>query len=113
MLGPSLFNIFINNVFLFIDNGEICNFADDNTLFKFCDILDEAKSSIESECHLVTSWFKINSLKMNSDKCYVMVFSAKTLAEDFTILVDDTALIVDDQVTLLGVNIQCTYQHGL
>ena len=83
MLGPLLFNIFINDLFLFIDKGEICNFADDNTLFKCCDNLDEAKSSIKNECHLVTSWFKINSLKMNSDKCHVMVLGAKTLPEDF------------------------------
>ena len=90
-------------MFLFIDGGDICNIADDNTLFKCFDNLDEAKSSIENECRLVTSWFEINSLKMNPDKCYVMVLGAKTLPEDFTILVDDTALIVEDQVTLLGV----------
>ena len=50
VLGPLLFNVFINDLFLFIDKGEICNFADDNTLFKCCDNLDEAESSIENEC---------------------------------------------------------------
>ena len=69
---------------------------------------DVAKSTIENECHLVMSWFKINSLKMNPDKCHVMVLGAKTLPEDFTILVNDTALIVEDQVTLLG---QGDYSH--
>ena len=102
MLRPLLFNIFINDLLLFNDT---CNFADDNTLFKCCDNLDEAKRSIENECHLVTSWFKIYSLKMNSVKCHVMVLGAKTLPEDFTILVDDTCLIVEDQVTLLGVTL--------
>ena len=28
MLGPLLFNIFINDIFLFIEKSEICNFAD-------------------------------------------------------------------------------------
>ena len=88
VLGPLLFNVFINDLFLFIDSGDICNFADDKTLFKYCDNLDEAKSSIENECRLVTSWLKINSLKMNPEKCLVMVLGAKTLPEDFTILVD-------------------------
>ena len=37
---------------------------------------------------------------MNPDKCHVMVLGAKTLPEDFTIL-----LIVEDQVTLLGVTL--------
>ena len=94
VLGPLLFNIFINDLFLFIDSGDISYFADDNVLFKCCDNLDEAKSSIENECRSVTSWFKINSLRVNPDKCHVVVLGAKTLPKDFTIFIDDTALIV-------------------
>ena len=37
ILDPLLFNIFINDLFLFIKETEICNFADDNTLYA-CDI---------------------------------------------------------------------------
>ena len=36
ILGPLLFNIFINDIFFFIEKSEICNFADDNTLYS-CD----------------------------------------------------------------------------
>ena len=36
ILGPLLFNIFINYIFLFIKMSDICNFADDNTLY-VCD----------------------------------------------------------------------------
>ena len=32
ILGPLLFNIFIN-IFLFIEKSDICKFTDDNTLF--------------------------------------------------------------------------------
>ena len=31
ILGPLLFNIFINDIFFFIEKSEICNFADGNT----------------------------------------------------------------------------------
>ena len=31
--GPLLFNIFIGDLFMFIKNCEVCNFADDNTLY--------------------------------------------------------------------------------
>ena len=31
ILGPLLFNIFINDIFFFIEKSEIWNFADDNT----------------------------------------------------------------------------------
>ena len=33
ILGPLLFNIFINDLFLFIEKANICNFADDNTIY--------------------------------------------------------------------------------
>ena len=36
ILGPLLFNIFINDLFYFIIETEVCNFADDNTLYA-CD----------------------------------------------------------------------------
>ena len=31
ILGPLLFNVFFNYLFMFIENCEICNFADDST----------------------------------------------------------------------------------
>ena len=36
ILGPLLFNIFINDIFFFIEKSEIHNFADDNNLHS-CD----------------------------------------------------------------------------
>ena len=33
ILGPLLFNLFINDLFLFIERTNICNFADDNTIY--------------------------------------------------------------------------------
>ena len=32
ILGTLLFNIFINNIFFFVEKSEICNFADDSTI---------------------------------------------------------------------------------
>ena len=32
ILGPLLFNLFINDLFVFIERANICNFADDNTI---------------------------------------------------------------------------------
>ena len=33
ILGPLLFNIFINDIFLVVEKSDICNFPDDNTLY--------------------------------------------------------------------------------
>ena len=33
ILGPLLFNIFINDIFMIIEQSDICNFVDDSTLY--------------------------------------------------------------------------------
>ena len=33
ILGPLLFIIFFNDILYFINNGNLCNYADDNTIF--------------------------------------------------------------------------------
>ena len=53
VLGPLLFNIFINDLFLAIKDDDLCNIADDNTLHKCCKYVDEAKQKIESQCTLI------------------------------------------------------------
>ena len=34
IVGPLLFNIFLNDIFLFISKCQLCTYADDNTLYK-------------------------------------------------------------------------------
>ena len=41
VLGPLLFNIFINDLFYFVNGNDLCNFADDNTLHKCGATLDD------------------------------------------------------------------------
>ena len=36
VLGPLLFNIFINDLLLCMEDDDLCNFADDNILYKCC-----------------------------------------------------------------------------
>ena len=43
ILGPLLFNLFINNIFLFILEGSLRNFADDNTISFSVVNVDELK----------------------------------------------------------------------
>ena len=33
VIGPLLFNIFLNAIFMFISNCNLCNYADGNTLY--------------------------------------------------------------------------------
>ena len=47
ILGPLLFNIFINDIFLFIEKSDICKFTDDNILFSCGDNLSVVLKSLE------------------------------------------------------------------
>ena len=78
ILGPLLFNIFINDLFFSIQKSEVCNFADDNTLF--CDEknLDLVFLNVSSDLSNVMDWFKIDSLRPNPGKFPFMVLGANT-----------------------------------
>ena len=62
ILGPILFNIFINDLVHFI-KSDLVNFADDNT------IIDVAKSikSLEQESNNAIEWLKINNMIANPE----------------------------------------------
>ena len=49
ILGPLLFNIFINDIFFFLDKTKIANFADDNTAYAIEDDIMELLKTLESE----------------------------------------------------------------
>ena len=68
ILGLLLFNIFINGLFFSIKNSEVCNFADDNTLFYGDKNLELVFSNLNSDLSNVMDGFKINPLKVNTAK---------------------------------------------
>ena len=47
ILGPLLFNIFLNDIFLFISKCQLCNYADDNTLYKSGKNMQKIKNDLE------------------------------------------------------------------
>ena len=53
ILGPLLLNIFLNDIFYFINNDNLCNYADDNTL-----------SSVGKKLNMVKETLKTNFLIM-------------------------------------------------
>ena len=61
VLGPLLFNIFINDLFLFVQNSKICNYADDNSLMVADKNIDCIISKLESDIEILNSLFLDNS----------------------------------------------------
>ena len=107
-----LFNIFINDLLLCIEDDDLCNFADDNTLYKCCRSLIEAKLSIQMQCSSIISWFKANSMKMNPEKCHVIILGDTNIPEDFTIQIDNVHRAPESEVTLLGITLDSKFDFN-
>ena len=73
ILGPLLFNIFINDLFLLQIKSEICNFADDNTLYSCDKELGTVISNLKYDMTNILNWFRYNSMKANPDKFQFMI----------------------------------------
>ena len=64
ILGPLIFNIFINDLIMLTEKPEICNFTD--TSYKSSPSLLVVLNCLEHDIlKIVLNWFKVNSLKAN------------------------------------------------
>ena len=78
ILGPLLFNMFINDMLLFISKSGKCNFADDNTLSSYRKMLGEILHNLKFDLGHILKWFKVNSLKPNPGKFQFMILGTNT-----------------------------------
>ena len=71
VLGPILFNTFLNDLLFVLKDTDACNFADD-TSSHACDIsLDKLLMHLEHDSALTVCWFKSSYMKLNTDKCHL------------------------------------------
>ena len=70
VLGPILFNIYLND--LFFQLVDVCNFADDTTLYACDTKLDNVLNQLEDNAHTAILWFENNYMKLNESKCHFL-----------------------------------------
>ena len=101
VLGPLLFNIYLNDLFYIILETDVCNFADDTTPYT-CDMsLEVVMDRLESVAEKAVEWFKYNYMKLNADKCHLLVCGHKF--EQMIATINDTKIIETYKEKLLGV----------
>ena len=100
-----MFNIFINDIFFFVEKLEICNFADDNTVYSCGKDLPKIKEDLICTLKNILTWFRLNSLKANPEKFQFMIFGDKTCSRHI-LKMNLTCVQSSDDVTLLGVMIE-------
>ena len=77
VLGPLLFNIYLNELLYAVENTEICNFADETTPNSSDFDLKGLMIDVEHDCSLLVEWFRDNYLTLNADKCHLLVSGHK------------------------------------
>jgi len=100
ILGPLLFNIFVCDLFEFIDDDiDIASYADDNTPYVTAKNPDEIIKILEKTSYDMLSWFTMNGMKANPDKCHLLLSGEENFQANISNFVIDSS----KQQKLLGV----------
>ena len=102
VLGPILFNIYLNDLFYFL-HCNICNFADDTTPYVCDKNLNFVMQQLEQQSNVALKWFEDNNMKMNSGKCHLFVSGNKH--ENMWAKIGDDQIWESRTVKLLGITI--------
>ena len=103
VLGPILFNIYLNDLFYQLSNTDVCNFADDTTLYA-CDLeLHNVLHDLEDNSLTAILWFENNYMKLNQSKCH---FLTNGSTEHLWVKVGNEMIWESQIEKLLGINFQ-------
>ena len=81
ILGPLLFNIFLNDIFYFINNGNLCKYADDNALYSIRKSLNMVKENLKINFLIIQKLFYENHMVLNPGKCHYLVLGKRSRSD--------------------------------
>ena len=104
ILGPLLFNIFINDMLFFVSKSDMYNFADDNTISSCGKMLGDMLQNIKLDLGHILKWFKVNSLNLNPGKFQFMILGTNTDIK-IKLFVDRNKIEKSQEFVLVGITI--------
>ena len=105
ILGPLLFNIFLNDIFYSLTEGSLCNFADYNTISVTATNTDELLQLVKINTKKCLDWFKSNEMIANPFKFQAITIGSKDKCINEFEIDQKFAIKIEKNVTLLGVQI--------
>ena len=78
ILGPLRFSILLNDPFLFVENSDLSNYADDNTLYSCGNNLEGVKQTLRGDFEIIKKGFYEKFMVLNSGKCHFMCLVKNT-----------------------------------
>jgi hypothetical protein len=95
-LGPFLFNVFMNDIFFFIELCDLTNYADDNTIDIIATSVETVLSALRQDTENAIKWFVDNFMQVNPSKFQFMFLKPITSKE-----------VSPEFVEVNGTNISC------
>ncbi len=102
ILGPCLFNLFLNDCMYILKDSIQVNYADDNTLCTKGERLREALERVRQDTEAAIDWFDNNKMQANPIKFQYM-HTSKT--ESIVFECKDIQIHPDEIVKRLGIHI--------
>ena len=113
ILGPLLFNVFINDMFLFINKCTLNNYAEDNSFSCATTTVQEVISSLQFDGKRVIQWFTDNGMQANPSKFQFMIIYPDDDCAQRLVLNGNTVLLSEKHVQVLGVIIDSKLNFSL
>ena len=93
----------MNDLFFLTENTIFCNYVDDTTFYACDSDLRNLISRLEHDSVLAVEWFECNYLKLNQDKCHLLISGHKY--ESVWVNIGSYKIWKSNDRKLLGVNI--------
>ena len=106
VLDSLLFNIYLNDLFFQVDYTKVCNFADDTTFVACYKDLESLINRLGHDSFLVIAWFQNNYIKLDGDKCHLLVGGNRN--ESIWAKIGDARIWESNKQKLLGLRLDRT-----
>ena len=101
ILEPLLFNIFICDMFYFLEGFDIANYADNSTPYCAGKSAESVVNNLEQSSTILFKWLNNNYMKVNTGKSHLLL-SGNSRA---TATIDNSYIESEDEQVLLGITI--------
>ena len=106
ILGPPLLRVFINDLFYFIKDEQLLNFADDNIIVTFSNSVADLITKLQKWSGKAVDWFRSNEILVNPNKFQTTIINWYRKSKDsYEVLTDNPKTDSENSVTLLDIEI--------
>ena len=101
-LGPLLFMVFVNDLYLNLNNADCILFADNTTIYMGHRNLKYLEFCIDEDLRIIADWFQANHLTLNLSKTVGMLFTNSKQQETPKVEFDTFSISFVDCTKFLG-----------